>query len=255
METTQPGVGYAGVPALNRYNRCTINVKEEKVCILFPTDIPVPTYQAIQARFALIVHYHSGIPVELLAKLFGTSESLTQFDQELMELGKSIEEMVEKTPKIAGIAWWNADVIVSQLLDNGLKRKLLRLLKTIFPLECEEFLLAGLLNNCIESIGPCYDNASPSASDVMIEWKNVHLLHAIKNILELRRDLLKVDNIPDMFARLDVDFSWAGVKVVRNFLSKYPNGVVALDKLWEALQSLDSFAPNQKVKMVGFIAH
>jgi hypothetical protein len=255
METIVPGVGYAGVPALNRYDRSTINVNKEKTraCIIFPTTISRLIYDELVNRFKLIVDAHNGIPLELLAKLFGTSESLTQFDAELMELSLSIEEMVEKTLKPAGFPYWNADILVSQCLDNGMERDLLKLLKTIFPLACEDYLLAGLFSHCIERIGECYNDSGAPGVDVMIEWKNVHLLQSVKHILTVRRDLLKAKDIPEMLHRLDVEFTWLGVKAVRNFLSKYPSSVIALDKIWDVLEALDSYAPGQKTKIVGFI--
>lgn len=252
---TEPGVGYAGVPALNRYGRCTINVNKEetRATVLFPTCMAAFIYDGVKLRLRSIVELHNGIPIELLRKLFGTSESLTRIDTDLMELGLSIEFMVEKTRKPAGFPYWNADVLVSQFLDNGMERDLLRLLTTIFPLVCEDYLLAGLLNNCIEDIGPCYNDSGAPGLDVMIEWKNVRLLDSIKHVLALRRDVLKAKSIPDMLHRLDVEFTWLGVKTVRSFVSNYPLSVIALDKIWEALEVLGSHSAGQKTKITGFI--
>lgn len=215
--------------------------EKKRIGVSGPTNLSKEDEQALLTRLQQVVIAHTGQLdklFDLLAKLGGDiSIYISRVDQAIPTLmfGKSLQKLVEKTPKLEGFPAWGARDLVAQLFAYGQEEQLCKVLSTMYPIDCEGYLLAGIFSFCSK-----FKMLSFSATSFALNIETPMIFARVLRILDLRRQIGGYETIPAMLEALGVRFDWKMVESVRAIIDvgnlPIKTEVSLSASLWKAIE-------------------
>lgn len=150
------------------------------------------------------------------------------------EFGRQLEVAVSKIVKPEFCRAFGSKSFVEELFNRGYSIQILAQLRTLFPLSCEGYLIAGLFSQCLGPLVSRLDQdiIKPSTK-ITMPW----ICRLVKS-LTARKRVLGCKTIREALDVLKIQFSWTDVE---EFNMATPSHHIVLDEdsIWAQLERYD----------------
>lgn len=214
--------------------------EQNTVYLCYPEGVPLENYKELITK--LIAAY----PDEQHYAWDPLREVTLGSTEQGYEFGRQLEVAVSKIVKPEFCRAFGSKSFVEELFNRGYSIQIFAQLRTLFPLSCEGYLLAGLFSQCLGPLVSRLDQdiIKPSTK-ITMPW----IFRLVKS-LTARKKVLGCKTIREALDFLKVQFSWTDVEYF-NMATPSHHIVLDEDSIWAQLESYDDVLKDEEIIFLG----